>query len=543
MTKKKQTKRALLSSIVSLILCFTMLLGTTFAWFTDTASTGRNVIKSGNLDIELYYKTSLEDEEWKAIGEDTEIFSYDKWEPGYTQVVYLKTANKGSLALKYNVAASVYKETLGKTKDGADIKLSDYLKAGYLEVAAWGDALSAEEMMAITVENTFENSRPKFAAFAEGTMSNFEQYGGKNLNEFDAASGVVLLPGEENVGVLAITMPTTVTNEANHNGTDIPEIELGLTVVATQHAEEYDSFGNDYDAAASIPTVINTKEELAEVFKEEDGKMTLSSDITLMDIPFYNDKTATENVTIDGNGKTVTMTASSADTFAWDETSTIPLFGNVFSSANGSTVTVNDLTLAGTIQSNMLGNYVSGNAAAQSNFNTVLNNVNIVNTNVVSLSAGISPAVCVYGNAELNNCNIYGTKLSGFDTDPQWPVYDLAAVNYTDTKINGGKIGSIYTWNHAKVEINGAQVDSIFTASTYTKEGGIVVGSGSTVGTIKANYSQKVSITIKDGAVVDTLDLTGITGAKDGIVIEDGAAVKNIIVDGQTVDFDTWKNS
>ena len=67
MTKKKQTKRALLSSIVSLILCFTMLLGTTFAWFTDTASTGRNVIKSGNLDIELYYKTSLEDEEWKAV--------------------------------------------------------------------------------------------------------------------------------------------------------------------------------------------------------------------------------------------------------------------------------------------------------------------------------------------------------------------------------------------------------------------------------------------------------------------------------------------
>ena len=262
MTKKKQTKRALLSSIVSLILCFTMLLGTTFAWFTDTASTGRNVIKSGNLDIELYYKTSLEDEEWKAIGEDTEIFSYDKWEPGYTQVVYLKTANKGSLALKYNVAASVYKETLGKTKDGADIKLSDYLKAGYLEVAAWGDALSAEEMMAITVENTFENSRPKFAAFAEGTMSNFEQYGGKNLNEFDAASGSVLLPGEEHVGVLAITMPTTVTNEANHNGTDIPEIQLGLTVVATQHTEEYDSFGNDYDKDAAYPVVLTPEDPM-----------------------------------------------------------------------------------------------------------------------------------------------------------------------------------------------------------------------------------------------------------------------------------------
>ena len=51
----KHTKRALLSSVMALILCFTMLLGTTFAWFTDSVTSANNIIKSGNLDIELEY--------------------------------------------------------------------------------------------------------------------------------------------------------------------------------------------------------------------------------------------------------------------------------------------------------------------------------------------------------------------------------------------------------------------------------------------------------------------------------------------------------
>lgn len=62
MADSKTTKRALLSSVVALFLSFTMLLGTTFAWFTDSAVSGRNVIKSGNLDVVLEYKNNWEDE-------------------------------------------------------------------------------------------------------------------------------------------------------------------------------------------------------------------------------------------------------------------------------------------------------------------------------------------------------------------------------------------------------------------------------------------------------------------------------------------------
>ena len=51
---KKVTKRALFLSFVSMFLCFTMLIGTTYAWFTDSVSSGMNTIVAGNLDVELY---------------------------------------------------------------------------------------------------------------------------------------------------------------------------------------------------------------------------------------------------------------------------------------------------------------------------------------------------------------------------------------------------------------------------------------------------------------------------------------------------------
>ena len=36
MTNVKITKRALLASVIAILICFTMLIGTTFAWFTDS---------------------------------------------------------------------------------------------------------------------------------------------------------------------------------------------------------------------------------------------------------------------------------------------------------------------------------------------------------------------------------------------------------------------------------------------------------------------------------------------------------------------------
>ena len=59
MTNRKVTRRALLLSLLAVVMCIVMLVGTTFAWFTDTASTAVNKIQSGNLDVQLEYSKDL----------------------------------------------------------------------------------------------------------------------------------------------------------------------------------------------------------------------------------------------------------------------------------------------------------------------------------------------------------------------------------------------------------------------------------------------------------------------------------------------------
>ena len=60
MTSSKSTKRALIFSTLAILMCVAMLIGTTFAWFTDTASTGVNKIQAGNLDVKLMYSTDMQ---------------------------------------------------------------------------------------------------------------------------------------------------------------------------------------------------------------------------------------------------------------------------------------------------------------------------------------------------------------------------------------------------------------------------------------------------------------------------------------------------
>ena len=110
MNNTKTTKRALLSSVVAMLVCITMLIGTTFAWFTDTASTAVNKIQSGNLDVAL--EMSTDGTNWESA--EGKILSFKKvagheneevlWEPGCTyELPKLRVVNKGNLALKYKI--------------------------------------------------------------------------------------------------------------------------------------------------------------------------------------------------------------------------------------------------------------------------------------------------------------------------------------------------------------------------------------------------------------------------------------------------------
>ena len=129
-TNRNSTRRSLLVSATALILSIAMLVGTTFAWFTDKVTSGRNIIKAGNLDVTLEY---FKDGTWEDVKDSTDLFQTNLWEPGATDVVYLKVSNIGSLALKYKFAVSKFTETNGvNVVDNGPIKLSEILKYGII---------------------------------------------------------------------------------------------------------------------------------------------------------------------------------------------------------------------------------------------------------------------------------------------------------------------------------------------------------------------------------------------------------------------------
>ena len=267
-------------------------------------------------------------------------------------------------------------------------------------------------------------------------------------------------------------------------------------------------------------------------------------DLLLNDKPFYNDKERNAPLTINGNGNTITQEIDTDYKYTWDITGTRPMQSNMFTSANNSLVTVNDLNFAGSMYAITLGHYRSSN---QSGFTTVLNNVNMINTKVASFSANLSPAMTVYGKATLNNVNIYGTTLSELDTDPMWPVYDLVLTNYSDTTINGGKVGTIYTWANARLEINNAEIDTIKSAmrtgSGYGVNYGLIIGDNTKVNKVTMTNAT-TSITVKSTAEVGVLDLCANEETNMYLNIEPGAKIGKVIVkDGDSckeMTYDEW---
>jgi len=227
MTNTKSTKRALFSSVVALILCFSMLLGTTFAWFTDSVTSGANVIQAGTLDVDLYmWKGAVTDDTNRVeiTNESTPIFggagslaaqndpANTLWEPGKTQVVYLSIANNGSLDLKYKVAIEVY-----------DVKnnLIDVLEYAITPDATW-------------------NETPVAWNGGEKVVR------GTNV----AANDVTLKAKEEHFFALSVHMLEGAGNEYQAGNA-----YFNIKLLATQLGSESDSFGNGYDAGATYPNV------------------------------------------------------------------------------------------------------------------------------------------------------------------------------------------------------------------------------------------------------------------------------------------------
>lgn len=237
------TKRALLTSVLALVLSLAMLAGTTFAWFTDTASTGVNRIVSGNLDVGLQYWGVGENGQktWLTAENSEELFDKNAlWEPGYTQIVYLKVKNNGNLALTYAMQITPVHETVGVNVDGEEFKLSDYIQFGWATFTV--DGVGAPVALDREAAQT---------GVGEGAQL------GKTLHR---QAEQPMEAGAEELVALVAWMPENVGNEANYS-TVQPTIELSLKVLATQAAVESDSFNNTYDEDAVDDEGLDSKPE------------------------------------------------------------------------------------------------------------------------------------------------------------------------------------------------------------------------------------------------------------------------------------------
>ena len=235
---QKATKRALLTSVMALVMCVVMLVGTTFAWFTDTASTAVNKIQAGNLKMEVSYKNTP-DGEFKTLNENTNVFMENAlWEPGHVEFAVLNVKNIGTLALKYKLGINIANEVGSTNVDGNAFNLSDYIRFAVLD------------------DDKSSLGRDDLVAAAERVGSKLIKEGYTKESQLRTATDTnEALKNDETV-TLVVWMPKSVGNEANYKvaeGITAPSIDLGINVVATQYMHESDSFGNTYDKDATYP--------------------------------------------------------------------------------------------------------------------------------------------------------------------------------------------------------------------------------------------------------------------------------------------------
>ena len=219
MTSSKNTKRALLTSALAILVCTAMLIGTTFAWFTDTASTAVNKIVSGTLKVGLEYAIDWNEDgsvkTWDdAAGKTLNFKTADGrttnilWEPNCTyELPELRIVNNGKLALKYKIQITGIK---------GDAKLNDVIE--------W------------------------------------------TINNADMGAEYHLLPEATSD---TITIKGHMDQNANNDYQNLSITGIGITVLATQDTVENDSIDNSYDALAEYPLYAMTPVE-----KDEDGLTT-----------------------------------------------------------------------------------------------------------------------------------------------------------------------------------------------------------------------------------------------------------------------------
>ena len=467
MNNKRATKRALLTSVMALVMCVVMLVGTTFAWFTDTASTGVNKIQAGNLDVQLLMRdasgayVNIGDSHDVIFGGENSLVAQNNnqntlWEPGKTQVAYLAVRNAGNLALKYNILLNVRDEGLIGALDYAIVpqsKLSGENQTCTDTIASWVDAKGR------TGAESGKLTAGTFTAAPNGCLDEIA-HDKTNINETEYFALVVHM--DEDAG-------NTYMNKS---------VSIDMKVVATQAAAEFDSFNNQYDKDAPLDfEPVATADELKAAAAA--GKnVQLTQDVTLADALTFNNA-----VTIDLNGKTLTTGLNS----------------NGYSLVTKRNATIVNGTYKGTGSARGIGAY--------GNLNMRNVTVDVAGQVGVACSASDSQytiedstikggyALCNFNNnatINISNSTLEG-KNTGFYHNGSNSGLNLTV---TGTKINAGNNGTDATG----VYISG---------STATRDAGGYQKASFTDCTIKGNAAVEVKytdLTLNNCTVIATVD-------------------------------------
>lgn len=424
MTNSKTTKRALLSSTLALLMCVAMLIGTTFAWFTDTASTGINRIQSGNLDMEVYHQVG--EDEWELIDGATDLFSNVNgeailWEPGVTATETFKIVNKGNLAFKYAFYLNYANAT--KTADGKT--LADVLTCGLTDYVPTTPITSLEDIVTYNY----------------------------------------LLPGDEiKLQVYIKWEPTDHDNDYNVEGG--LSIDLGVNVFATQYTYEKDSINDRYDADAQLPSVWDGK--TLEIPEAVNGVYHITNAAEFVHF-LHNSNTGSTYVLdcdIDLNGAYIAYAAASTGVFSshFDGKNHVVrnftvdssaredgYYGGLFGYMPGGSASIKNLiveeaTAIGGKQVGMIVGGVNANSPAEAG-NSLVDNCHVRNCTVISTIKKAGAVVGYVSKGTVTNCTATDVNVYCADSDT---AESGKLIGYVNT---GSVVDSVTAENAVRVNV------------------------------------------------------------------------------------------
>lgn len=476
----KSTKGALFTSGISLLLCIAMLLGTTFAWFTDSVTSAGNKIQAGTLKVDLELLDKVNG--WTSVkNSKAPIFNYDKWEPGYTDVKVLKIENEGTLALKWMARFVAADGVLSALADVIDVYVCP----------------SEDEL-------TYPAGRDLTGYTNVGTVAEF-------VNTIEETTKGILAPNQVAYLGIALKMRESAGNEYQNLSIEPFDIQI----VATQLDAEEDSFDNQYDVSAPLNFFpVSNASELELALENGADEIALTNDIVVPANFAINRSTI-----INGNGYEITRT-SGVSLMSIGETEPTIYTGDVFTVAAGQTLTLENVIVDGGAewtgevnQTLQRGTENAGITATGALVTTLGNGVVVLGkgavlqnndgANAVSLSTRTGSKLIVNGGKIINNHSAAGAIWGGGEI-----VINSGKVNGNHGGIGGAiravtNIGTLLTMNggemnHNYSDGNGGAIwaGSSRSNNVYVLNGGEMAYnySATTGGAIYAGYYETVKI-------------------------------------------------